>query len=225
MKKKEKKKELKKQRKIEEIKNNIFEGIKVNAMFPDKELKIKSHGMATKGIATLSFGLIGLAATSGVKQEEKNRTMMTVFQVAEKGVVFKNATSDGKDLRIPYDNIIDISLHEVKAGKVKITSGNLILTLLENQKINIRILGIVAGKKLNIIINHLLDVINERANGGKYEENGWGLEHTENVSSENEEKIEPDSIANELEKVVELYQKGLLTDEEFTTMKKRIIEK
>lgn len=68
------------------------------------------------------------------------------FQVAEKGVVFKNATSDGKDLRIPYDNIIDISLNESKIGKIKITSGVLLLRLLENQKISIQILGMAAGK-------------------------------------------------------------------------------
>ena len=218
-------KQIKKQKKIDKVleKNNIFEGIKVNAVFPDKELKIKSHGIATKGMATLGFGLIGLAATSGVKQEEKNRSMQTIFQVAEKGVVFKNATSDGKDLRIPYDNIIDISLNESNIGKIKITSGVLLLRLLENQKITIQILGMAAGKKLDIVINHLLTVINEKANGSNNEESGWGL-----ASEKSEEDEKSDSGENnieKLEKIMNMYEKGLLTDEEFAAMKKKIIEK
>lgn len=48
---------------------------------------------------------------------------------------------------------------------------------------------------------------------------------------ENREKymnINKDSVTDstdELEKIMEMYQKGLLTDEEFTVMKKKIIEK
>lgn len=84
-------KQIKKQKKIDKVleKNNIFEGIKVNAVFPDKELKIKSHGIATKGMATLGFGLIGLAATSGVKQEEKIDLCRLFFKLQRKVLYLK----------------------------------------------------------------------------------------------------------------------------------------
>lgn len=124
-------------------------------------------------------------------------------------------------MRISYDNIIDISLNESNIGKIKITSGVLLLRLLENQKITIQILGMAAGKKLDIVVNHLLAVINERANGSNNEESGWGL-----ASEKSEEDEKSDSGENnikKLEKIMNMYEKGLLTDEEFAAMKKKII--
>lgn len=218
-------KELKKQKKIDEIliENNIFEGIKVNAVFPDKELKIQSHGGLTKGAATLGFGLVGLAATSGVKQKEQRRTLKNIiFQVAEKGVVFKNAALDGKDLRIPYENIVSLKIATIKFGKKEnVMKGSLILNLLENQEIGILLLGL-RGEKRDVVTNKLLEVINERARGIENEESGWGLP-SENIE-QIEENSQPDHI-NELEKIMNMYEKGLLTEEEFITMKKKIIEK
>ena len=86
--------------------NNVFEGIKCEAIFPNKQLQIGTSSGKKKGLATLAFGLVGLAATSGVKHEEKKRRLKTTFQIVEKGIVFKKATMNGEDLRIPYENII-----------------------------------------------------------------------------------------------------------------------
>ena len=54
---------------------NIFEGIFVWVRFPDKQLKVGTYSGLAKGAATLAFGLIGLAATSGVKQKEEFREL------------------------------------------------------------------------------------------------------------------------------------------------------
>ena len=86
--------------------NNIFEGVSFKVVFPSTELRIAANDGATKGIATLAFGLVGLAATSGIKQKETNRTLITIFQIVDKGIVFKRAKKDGKDLRIPFENIL-----------------------------------------------------------------------------------------------------------------------
>ena len=93
---------------------NIFEGIHVKATFPEEELVLKSHGGLAKGAATLGFGLVGLAATSGVKQKKQKKTIKTDLQVVDKGIVFKKATADGKDLRLPYDNIVKLSIATIK---------------------------------------------------------------------------------------------------------------
>ena len=54
---------------------NIFEGIECKVTFPFTELKIGSHGGAARGAATLAFGIVGLAATSGVKHKEERKEM------------------------------------------------------------------------------------------------------------------------------------------------------
>lgn len=215
-------KEDKKTKKINKSleKYNVFEGVKVKATFPEKEVVIKSHGGLTKGVATLTFGLAGLGATSGVKQEKKNKSMDTIFQVVEKGVVFKKATDDGKDLRIPYDNIVKVYKD---TGLVQMNN-RLFIQLLENQKIT---LLVSASMRHNENIrNYLLEILNERATGIENEEDGWGLEsaNTESLSESQTPKLEETNSTNELEKIMDMYQKGLLTDEEFAAMKKKIIE-
>lgn len=84
-------KEDKKTKKINKSleKYNVFEGVKVKATFPEKEVVIKSHGGLTKGVATLTFGLAGLGATSGVKQEKKNKSMDTIFKLSKKVLFLK----------------------------------------------------------------------------------------------------------------------------------------
>ena len=81
-------------------KYNIFEGIDCQVIFPDTQLKIATHSGLTRGAATLAFGIIGLAATTSIKHKEEKRKVKSNFQVVEKGIVFKRATEDGKDLRI-----------------------------------------------------------------------------------------------------------------------------
>ena len=196
--------------------NNVFEGVNCNVIFPDTELRISAHDGLTKGVATLTLGIVGWAATSGISQKEKNRVLDTVFQIVEKGIVFKKATKEGKDLRIPYDNIV-----KIKSGDVQ---NHFIIILLENQEVHVRIINIksdsVNGSRY--LKNHIINIINERACGAQYEEAGWGLEHS--TAEPQESKQEGESLMDELERLGNMYEKGLLTDDEFSAMKKKLIE-
>ena len=214
-------KEDKKTKKINKSleKYNIFEGVKVRAIFPEKEVVIKSHGGLTKGVATLTFGLAGLGATSGLKQKKQNKTIDTIFQIVKKGVVFKKAADNGKDLRIPYDNIVKAYKD---TGLVQINN-KLFIQLLENQKIT---LLVSASMRHNENIrDYLIEILNERATGVENEEAGWGLDsaNTKTLSESQPIQVEETNSTNELEKIIDMYKKGLLTDEEFAAMKKKII--
>ena len=192
---------------------NIFEGISALVTFPDKQLKIGTHSGAARGVATLAFGLIGLAAASGVKQKEEFRTLRTLFQIVEKGLVFKNATLEGKDLRIPYDNVV---------GAERVKDDDLVINLLENQEIFILFKMEKIGYR-KFVVQHVIDIINQRACGAQYEEVGWGLEHATAESTETPQ--ENNSLMDELERLGNMYKEGLLTDEEFAAMKKKLIER
>ena len=134
---------------------------------------------------------------------------------------------NGKDLRIPYDNIVKLSITTYKGLRIeKVLKGHLILNLLENQEITILLMHL-KGDNLDIVVNHLIQTVNERACGTENEEAGWGLESTNNESLPSAEvpALEKNNSTEELEKIVDMYSKGLLTDDEFAAMKKRIIEK
>ena len=198
---------------------NVFEGIKFKVIFPSKELKIVTHSGLTKGAATFVFGIVGLAATSSIKSEKDNKILNTVFQIADKGIVFKRATDEGKDLRIPFENIVDANDIQMDNGPINVIN----IILLENQKITI----LVSSSKLmpseeRILKNHIMNIIKERACGAQYEEAGWGLEHA--TAELQETKHESNSLMDELERLGNMYEKGLLTDEEFAAMKKKLIE-
>lgn len=194
---------------------NIFEGIECEVIFPEKQLKTSGSSGTKKGLATLAFGVIGWAATSGTSQNEENRIVTTVFQIVDKGIVFKNGSMDGSDIRIPYSEIINMEVvHPEKSGIIGM------ITLLENKRIIITPnLGFTRGE---IILNHISDILNERACGAQYEEAGWGLEHA--TAEPQKSKPESGSLMDELERLGNMYEKGLLTDEEFAAMKKKLIE-
>lgn len=219
----------KKEEKINNIRSefNIYEGIDCVVYFPQEELVLKSHGGVTRGVATLGFGLVGLAATSGVKQKKQKIRKRTSLQIADKGIVFKKVTDDGKDLRIPYDNIISFNVLTQKFGKKeRILINHYELLLLENQSLMV---GLSLNKETSEIITpELVDIINERATGKDNEEEGWGLDYANNklLTEVNDEEIPTGFISttDELEKIVQMYERGLLSDEEFASMKKKIIE-
>lgn len=200
---------------------NIFEGLLCRVTFPDIEIRLNSRSGWVKGAATLTLGIIGLAATSGFKQEEQNRQLTTTIQVVDKGIVFKKANKNGKDLRIPYEDIIS-------AKRDPNDYDIIIIQLVENQDIKIMFfMGSDTSSKQDFYVeNHFINIINERACGAQYEEKGWGLEHAtdEIPESEQETKQENNSLIDELERLTNLYEKGLLTDEEFVAMKKKLIE-
>lgn len=209
--------EEREQQRIEETlaEYNIFEGFQCEVTFPEKQLKTTGSSGTKKGLATLAFGVIGWAATSGTSQNEENRIVNTIFQVVDKGIVFKNASIDGSDIRIPYDEIINMDvINPQKSGIIGM------ITLLKNKRIIIDPkIGYVKGE---IILNHTTNILNERACGAQYEEIGWGLEHAKTEPQET--KQEGGSLMDELERLVNMYEKGLLTDEEFSAMKKKLLE-
>jgi len=75
---------------------------------------------------------------------------------------------------------------------------------------------------IKILGNHISTTLNERACGAQYEEKGWGLEHA--TAEPQEAKQESGSLMDELERLGNMYEKGLLTDEEFSAMKKKLLE-
>lgn len=161
------------------------------------------------------MGFVGYAATSGFEQNEVNREIQTIFQVVDNGVVLKNATLQSSDLRIPYEEIIEM---EVYVHKSRPSFGKLIL--LENKPIVIKL--DVTKFESDVILEHIAEIVNEHATGDEHDESGWGLEQ---VTEETVEiKQETDSLMDELERLGNMYEKGLLTDEEFSAMKKKLIE-
>lgn len=195
---------------------NIFEGVLCEVTFPEKQLKLFSHDGVTKGAATLAFGLVGWAATSGIKQDEDNRKLTAILQVVEKGIVFKNSTKDSKDLRIPYENIVKVEKRK------DAPRSSFFIILLENQVIEVWVSCSLNLIHTNIISNHFVNVLDERACGAQYEEAGWGLEHA--TAEPQEKKQESSGLMDELERLGNMYEKGLLTDGEFSIAKKKLLE-
>ena len=169
---------------------------------------------------------MGFAATSNIKQEKRHIIKDTQLQIADKGVVFKKVTNDGKDLRIPYDNIISFTAFTQKEGRKDKEFFELLL--LENQSLFISLSEEIQSNTLKRVSQELVNIINSRATGKENEEEGWGLDYTNSKFSSDlkSEKITTKDISSteELEKIVNMYEKGLLTDEEFAAMKKKIIE-
>ena len=208
--------EERKQKEIEETleEYNIFEGIECEIILPEKQLKTSGSSGKKKAVATLAFGVIGWAATSGNSQNEENRIINTFFQVVEKGIVFKNGSIDGSDIRIPYKEIVKVERVRNDQGK-----SICIFYLLKNKRIILDPKMVDKGK---FVCDHISEVINQRACGAQYEEAGWGLEHA--TAEPQETKQESNSLMDEVERLANLYEKGLLTDEEFAAMKKKLIE-
>ena len=188
---------------------NIFEGIECEVQLPEKHLTNKYDGLS-KSVASLTLGLVGYAATSG--QKEVYRKFKTVFQVAEKGIILKNEGDRGSDLRIPYEEVVKAEIYEKQTFRV-------FIRLLKNQYI---LITLNLMTKPEFLRDHIIKTINERACGAQYEEAGWGLEH--GTAEPTETKKESSSLMDELERLGNMYEKGLLTDEEFAAMKKKLIE-
>lgn len=166
-----------------------------------------------------------MGCNSGTSQNEENRIVTTIFQVVNNGVVFKNESIDGSDIRISYNEII-------KMDAIEPEKDNIIgmITLLKNKRIIINPkIKINKDKrefhceyKKNIILNHTSDIINERACGAQYEEVGWGLDHA--TAEPQETMQESGSLMDELERHGHMYEKWLLTEEEFALAKKKLLE-
>lgn len=195
---------------------NVFEGIKCEVILPEKQLKTSSKSGATKGLATFAFGFLGYAAASGTSQNEESRQVKTILQIVDKGIVFKNGNMDGSDIRIPYGEIVKMMVPEPNKSS---DSGIGIITLLENKIIIV--MPYMSFDAKYVVLNHIWDIINEKAYGVENEEPGWGLysEYKGNGLSYDNSEI------SKLERIGVMYEKGLLSDEEFMKLKKGVIEK
>lgn len=113
----------------QEILNRLFNGVlTMKIILPEYEVS-SSHGMLTKGVATAAFGIVGLAMTMG--SSSNLREIKSVVRIADKGVVIRNGTVDGSDLRIPWDQIVSVQRKYYAVY----------LTLSGNQQIEIRFYG------------------------------------------------------------------------------------
>lgn len=217
---KEQKKELKKEiknlknlKKVPAKREKIMNGVKCKV--PKYVQGQKGHSGLTKGAATLGFGLVGWAATSGSKSELQEMMIPSIIKVLPKGVSIEPEHEE--TIRIPFENIIraENSVSEIN------------IFVVGNQKFTVKYCD---------DYNEVTHIINEGACGK--EEEGWVAEPLsqpeecieETVQKEEDEIIiennnNQSSDLNELERLGNLYEKGLLTDEEFAAMKKKIIEK
>jgi hypothetical protein len=131
------------------------EGWKTNVKLP--EVESVGHGMVTKGVATAAFGIIGLAMTMG--SSNKPRKIFTKVRVAEKGVVIEQGTTDGKDLKIPWNSIINSHKESINIIALNLVDGGLIT------------FNIYFSLKQERSAEFIIDYINERACGQT--EEGW----------------------------------------------------
>lgn len=145
-------------------KYDIRKGIEVTVITPEIELITKNTSSdLMRTMATFSWGVAGYAMTSGKKTVEQNKKIETILKVVPNGIVFDKASADGKDIRIPWDNI-------VKTSRSKQLYFN--LHLIENQEFEILVNPFKKGnKEANALTEHISRVINENASG--VEEEGW----------------------------------------------------
>lgn len=145
-------------------KYDIRQGIDVTVITPETEIITKNTSSdLMKTMATFSWGVAGYAMTSGKKTVEQNKKIETLLKVVPKGIVFDKASSDGKDIRIPWDNI-------VKTSRNKRLYFN--IHLIENQEFEIWVNPFKKGNdEANALAEYLARVINENATG--VEEEGW----------------------------------------------------
>ena len=189
-------------------KYDIFKGVECEVILPEKQLKISGSSGAKKGVATLAFGIIGWAATSGTSQNEENRIITAIFHVVDKGVVFKNGAIDGSDIRIPYEDIISVEIFVDDNHKAMS-----LLTLLGNRKIFfIPTCGVFDRK---YVLDYAINVLNERISGSLYEEDGWGLE----IDYNQLKKLDAQRKIDNLERLCNMQKNGLISEERFTKLK------
>lgn len=201
------------------------------------------HSGVTKGFATLGFGLIGLAATSGVKTTMETKKIFIEgeylhYQINfnKDAVILKTYDDESPDLTFNFDKpninqtaVIYGNIHSfnpqdftfiLKFGetfkcpnfefKSLFRSSVLKVVRTYDDAINNYFVNQYSDKLITrsrIILSNLINKEIESALKPKYD-----------IQEHNHLDI------GELEKVMEMYEKGLLTDGEFTAMKQNIIK-
>lgn len=204
--------------------NDIFgEGVAIQLFLPEKEIIIKQRSGLTKGVATLGLGLVGLAATSGVKQQTKTKSIHTRLQVVDAGIILKNASPDKKDIRIPFENVKSLEYISKQTGHCK-------LILLENQTLIFYLRIFLNRNQKEELLQYVPEVkeqvfkvINERAKGNEDpEEIKWSTEKSDIIKTIENNQENP-SLMDELERLGNMYKEGLLTEDEFALAKKKLL--
>lgn len=203
------------------------------------------HGGFTKGVATLGFGLVGLAATSGVKQTtaitkilEKgeyihNNINLNKNNIIVKSYVDNNNVASFQSINDKIEKVVfqwqDIDFIDdeyyfifnsgeslkcpIPDLKEWISKSVMKLLATQNPEKNQRLINEWNIKLQTSVLKLFLKLLREHINKHK---NSINNNSTPENSSDN-------NGINELEKIVEMYEKGLLTDEEFVAMKNKII--
>ena len=80
------------------------------------------------------------------------------------------------------------------------------------------------SKYITELKEQLFTTINERAKGNKNpEEIKWRSDNKSNSNEEQSKNKQHSSSMDDLKELVDMYNKGLLTDEEFAAMKMKLI--
>lgn len=154
--KQEEQRKTKKRLKLEKTEHQLKSGMECLIKLP--EFEVTGRSGATKAVATLAGGLIGFALTSG--STKKKREINSKLRMAEKGIVIANGDINGADLRIPWENILNVEGVEGNIYRclIKLTDGSKI----EVQPTTIRPIG-----------KYMVQVLNPKCKGIPPEEKGW----------------------------------------------------
>lgn len=200
-----------------------------------QEIKNK-HSTGTKVLATAVAGPLGFAATSGIKQQN---SMKKVKKEAEYLHIYVNIS----DKKIIYNTYVDNEISNsfnlnkgdmnrlyIKWEDVDFIEDDYYLILKNHDPLKFPMLNdkdlvdywikkISDEKSINkkFIAKHYLSI--ERTIDAYYKE----LINDKAKNSENNSNTSNNSDLDELERIANLYNRGLLTEEEFAIMKKKII--
>ena len=189
---------LKKMIKASEKRERIRNGVKCKV--PKYVQGQKGHSGLTKAVAAYELGMVGWAATSGSKSELQEMLIPSIIKVLPKGVVIE--IEHEQNIRIPFEDII----------KADNSVSTIHIHIVGNQEFTVKDCK---------DYNEVTLLINESACGR--EDEGWTSESEETPIAEKTSKISSD--LNELERLANLYEKGLLNDEDFEIMKRKIIDR
>ena len=198
------------------------------------------HGGVTKGVATLGFGLIGLAATSGVKTTTETKQIFREGEYIHYQITFNkraillktyNDSSASSSFNSKKGNLNQTAIKYEDIHYFDEKEFSFILESGEDLKCpTFQLRGFVNDNISKVIRTYDLAINNEfiKQYSTKIHDKIKPLladliNEEINMAKQNKQVQQNTSNVGELEKIVEMYEKGLLTDDEFSAMKQNII--